>query len=107
MKSPGYISVPASASPDRGQDLCESRRGRPELPVPNGPYGLRGRKAAFEEEEEEEEEASPTMNLNQSPSELKNCVKETVDVLVSPSLIVRTVSVDVKHHLKKKKKPLQ
>ena len=47
------------------------------------------------------------MNLNQSPSELKNCVKETVDVLVSPSLIVRTVSVDVKHHLKKKKKPLQ
>ena len=101
MKSPGYISVPASASPDRGQDLCESRRGRPELPVPNGPYGLCGRKAAFEEEEEEE--ASPTMNLNQSPSELRICVKETVDVLVSPSLIVRTVSVDVNQHSKMKK----
>ena len=44
------------------------------------------------------------MNLNQSPSELRSCVKEEVDVLVSPSPTVRTVSVDVKQHLKKKKK---
>ena len=43
------------------------------------------------------------MNLNQSPSELKNCVKEKVDVLVSPFLIVRTVSVDVNQHSKMKK----
>ena len=25
------------------QELCESRGGRPGLPVPNGPYGLCGR----------------------------------------------------------------
>ena len=31
-------------------------------------------------------------------SELRNCVKVQVDVLGSPSLIVRTVSVDGKHH---------
>ena len=29
----------------RAQDLCESRGGRPGLPVPNSPYGLCGRKA--------------------------------------------------------------
>ena len=27
------------------QELCKSRGGRPGLPVPNGPYGLYGRKA--------------------------------------------------------------
>ena len=43
------------------------------FPVPNSPYGLRGRKAA-----------------------VKGCVKVEVDVLCSPSRIVRTVSVDVK-----------
>ena len=26
---------------DRAQELCESRGGRPGLPVPNGPYGLK------------------------------------------------------------------
>ena len=31
-------------------------------------------------------------------SELRSCVKDEVDVLGSPSLIVRTVSVDVKQH---------
>ena len=36
----------------RAQELCESPRGRPGLPVPNSPYGLCGRKA--------------TLNLNQS-----------------------------------------
>ena len=31
-------------------------------------------------------------------AELRSCVKVTVDVLVSTSLIVRTVSVDVTQH---------
>ena len=35
---------------------------------------------------------------------LRSCVKVEVAVLGSPSLIVRTVSVDVKQHFKKKKK---
>ena len=33
--------------------MCESRGGRPGLPVPNRPYGFCGRKAILEEEEEE------------------------------------------------------
>ena len=33
----------------RAQELCGSRGGRPGLPVPNGPYGLCGRKATFKE----------------------------------------------------------
>ena len=32
----------------RAQELCESRGGCPGLPVPNSPYGLRGRKATLE-----------------------------------------------------------
>ena len=31
----------------RAQELCESRGGRPGLPVPNSPYGLCGREAAL------------------------------------------------------------
>ena len=31
----------------RAQELCESRGGRPWLPVPNSPYGLCGRKATL------------------------------------------------------------
>ena len=31
----------------RAQGLCESRGGRPEIPVPNSPYGLCGRKATL------------------------------------------------------------
>ena len=54
--------------------LCESRSGRPGLPVANSPYGLWGRKA--------------TLNLN--------CVKVEVAVLGPTSLIVLMVSVDVK-----------
>ena len=34
----------------RAQELCESPSGRPWLAVPDGPYGLCGRKATFEEE---------------------------------------------------------
>ena len=31
----------------RGQELCERSGGRPGLPVPNSPYGLRGREATL------------------------------------------------------------
>ena len=31
----------------RAQELCESRGGRPRLPVPNSPYGLCGCKATL------------------------------------------------------------
>ena len=31
----------------RAQELCESRGGRPGLPVPNSPYGLCGRMATL------------------------------------------------------------
>ena len=31
----------------RDQELCESRGGRPGLPVPNSPYGFCGRKATL------------------------------------------------------------
>ena len=45
----------------RAQELCESRGGRPELPVPNSPYGLCGRKS--------------TLNgLNLAVSGLRSCV---------------------------------
>ena len=69
------------------QELCESRGGRPGLPVPNKPYGLCGRKAAFEEEEEDTRIRAQEL-----------CVEVEVDVLSSPSLIVLFVSVDVKQH---------
>ena len=42
-----------SAPGVRAQKLCESRGGRPGLPVPDNPYGLYGRKAAFKEENED------------------------------------------------------
>ena len=60
----------------RTQKLCESRGEPPGLPVPN---------------------VLRSMQLNLSiASELRNCVKVDADVLGSLSLIVRTVSVDVK-----------
>ena len=62
--------------------MCESRGGRPGLSVPSSTYGLCGRKAT----------------LNLIVSEFRSCVKVQVDVLGSPSLTVRTVSVDVKQH---------
>ena len=71
----------------RPQELCESRGGRPGLPVPNNPFGFCGRKATFEEAVYH--------------SELRSCVKVEVVVLGSPSLIIPMVSVDVKLHLKK------
>ena len=32
---------------NRAQELCESRGGRPGLPVPNSPYGFCGREATL------------------------------------------------------------
>ena len=37
----------------RAQELCESRGGRPGLPVPNSPYGLCGRKATLNSSREQ------------------------------------------------------
>ena len=48
--------------------------------------------------------SKPSLPLRKIP-ELRSCVKVAVDILVSPSLIVHTVSVDVKQHLKKKGEP--
>ena len=53
-------------------------------PSPNNPYGLRGRKATFDEEE------------GRGVSELRSCVEVEVDVQDSPFVIVLMVSVDVK-----------
>ena len=68
--------------------MCESRGGRPGFPVPNNLYGLCGRKA--------------TLNLNtverERHTEFRSCVKVEVAVLGFPSLIVRTVSVNIKQH---------
>ena len=36
--------------------MCESRSGRPGLPVHNSTYGLWGRKATFEEEDDDDDE---------------------------------------------------
>ena len=33
------------------EELCESRGGRPGLPVPNSPYGLCGRKATVKDDD--------------------------------------------------------
>ena len=34
---------------EESNELCESRGGRPGLPVPNSPYGLCGRETTFNE----------------------------------------------------------
>ena len=53
---------------------------------PDSPYGLCGRKATLDE-------------LSRARArELRSCVKVEVAVLGSPSLVVRTVCVDVKQH---------
>ena len=54
------------------------------LPVPNSPYDLCEREAI--------------LNSNSKNSELRSCVKVEVDVLGSPSLTVRTISVVVNQH---------
>ena len=42
--------------------------------------------------------------LKSNAAEFKRCVKVKVAVLGSPSLISLTVSVDVKHHVRKKER---
>ena len=85
MDNKTYARTTSACWSNRGQELCESGGGRPGLPVPNSPYGLCGRKAALKRDRER--------------SELRNCViKVKVEVLGSPSLIVRTVSMDVNQH---------
>ena len=54
------------------------------LSVPNSPYDLCEREAI--------------LNSNSKNSELRSCVKVEVDVMGSPSLIVLTVSVDVRQN---------
>ena len=54
------------------------------LPVPNSPYDLCEREAI--------------LNSNSKNSELRSCVKVEEDVLGSLSLIVRTISVNVKQY---------
>ena len=60
-----------------------SEDGRHRLPIPDSLCGLCGRQA--------------TLNELQLP-ELRSCVKEEVDILGSPSLIVPTVFRGVKQH---------
>ena len=74
------VSLPGDSWNLRAQELCESRGGRPGLPVPTSPCGLCGRKAT----------------LNEPPgSELRSCVGGRPGL---PSLIVFMVSADVKQH---------
>ena len=53
-----FFNVETYLHPFRTQELCESRGGRPGLPVPNSPYGLCGCKA--------------TLNSNSTP--VQSCV---------------------------------
>ena len=62
--------------------MCEREGGRRWLPVANSPYGLYGRNAALKK--------------NTVASDLRRCVKEKVDDVGSPSLIVHPVSADIK-----------
>ena len=64
--------------------------GRPPR-LSHSPYGPCGRKAA--------------LYCTGTGSDFSSCVKVSVVVLDSPSLIVRTVSVEVKQHLKKEGEP--
>ena len=66
----------------RAQELCESRGGRPGLPVPNSPYALCGRKATL------------GMNLGFRAQEL--CESRGGRPLIV--LNIWLVSVDVKQH---------
>ena len=101
--------------PCRAQEQCESRGGRPGLPVSNSPYGLCGRKATLKNRAHwlcESRGGRPWLpvpkglnclcgrnaTLNCSISELRSWVRVEVAVQGSTSLIVRTVSVDVKQH---------
>ena len=76
--------MPTGQLANGAQELCESRGGRPGVPVPNSPYGLCGRKATLKKKK-------------LYKTELRSCVKVEVAVLGFPSLTVLMVSVDVKN----------
>ena len=86
-----YIASPETVLAT-AQELCESRGGRPGLPVLNSPYGLCGREATLHLN------TVPVERERQRETEFRSHVKVEVAVLGSPSLIVLTVSVDVKQH---------
>ena len=76
----------------RAQELFGSRGGRAGLPAPISPHGLCGRKATFEEDG-----LLRAQELCESPGGRPG-------LSVPNTVIVLPVSVDVKQHLKKKKK---
>ena len=114
---PGFCGRKATLSSTvsfRAQELCESRGGRPGLPVPNSPHDLCGRKAAtlnslFTDLRSGMKDEVDVLGVPNSPHDLcgrkatlnslfmdlRSGMKVDVDVLGSPSLIVRTVFVDV------------
>ena len=47
LSSSSSSSSSSSCGSDRAQELCDSRGGRPGLPVPDKPYGFCGRKATL------------------------------------------------------------
>ena len=87
----------------RAQELCklggglDSQSFSHSSPVPNNPYGCRGRKAP----------CLLTYLLTTSP-ELRNCVNREVNLgshslpTLHPSLINHTVSVEVNHHKRRR-----
>ena len=94
----------------RANELCENRRGRPGLSVPNSPYGLCGRKATLNSNLNLRTEFNSNLNLRTEfnlnlnlRTEFRSFAKVEVDVLDSPSLIVLMVSVGVNQQLKNKK----
>ena len=110
-----WVTLPALT---RAQELCESRGGRPGLPIPKSPYGLCGCKATLILLSVRAQELCESLGghpglpvpnssydlcgckvtLNHWHSEFRSCVKVEVAVLGSPSLISLMVSVDVKQH---------
>ena len=102
----GSPSVPNSpygfferkATLNKAQELCESRGGRPGLPVPNSPYGFCGRKATLNKVQElcESRGGRPGLPVPNSPygfferkatlNKAQSCVKVEVDDLGSPSV---------------------
>ena len=73
------------------QELCESRGGRPVLPVPNSPFGLCGRKATFVEAQElcESRGGCPVLPVPNSPFGLcgRKATFEEVQELIRPLLV--------------------
>ena len=115
----GLIGTLISLKDSRARELCESRGGRPGLPVPDSHYGLYGRKTKLNIVclSELRGCVKVKVTIPGSPSlpvfmvglyghkatlnilcfsELRGCVKVEVTILGSLSLVVYMVSVDVK-----------